>query len=131
MAEAGETLVFEGIVQKSTSQAFFLTFCMLGGLGCLALVLSIQVPVIGPLEVGNWWYLMTLTSPWAGYYYWSKAGKQAEEVRVRLLTTDKEDSTEVTVQASKEELERFANVMDYDEKGKVRIRGIFEEKRTE
>jgi len=119
--------VFEGLVQKSKSQAFFLSFCLLGGLGCLALVLSIQVPRVGPLEIGSWWYLMTLASPYGGLYYWQKAGEE-EEVRVRLVEGSGVQETEVTVQGSKEELERFATVMDYDEKGKVRIRGIFEDK---
>lgn len=125
---AGETIIFKGIVEKSKSQAFFLSACMLGGLWCLALVLSIQVPKIGPLEVGNWYYLLCLASPYAGYYYWQNA-QGDDEVRVRLVDNDVE--TELTVMASKEELERFAQVMDYNEKGKIRIRGIFEAKPEE
>ena len=34
--------------------------------------------------------------------------------------------TEVTVQAGKEQLDQFAAVMDYNEKGKIRVRGILE-----
>ena len=42
VVEAGEVITFRGIVQKSTSQAFFLTFCTLLGMASLALVLQIQ-----------------------------------------------------------------------------------------
>mmetsp|Transcript_60094 Transcript_60094/g.135876 ORF Transcript_60094/g.135876 Transcript_60094/m.135876 type:complete len:138 (+) Transcript_60094:1-414(+) len=127
VSDAGETIVFQGIVERSKSQAAFLTTCLFGGLWCLALVLSIQLPKIGPLEIGDWYYLMCLASPYAGYYYWTNA-QGDDEARVRISTADDERTTEVTVQASKEELDRFASVMDYDEKGKIRIRGIFENK---
>jgi hypothetical protein len=40
----------------------------------VALVLSILVP-----QVGNWWYGLTLASPAAAVYYFSK-GERAEEV---------------------------------------------------
>jgi hypothetical protein len=117
---AGETIIFKGVVERSKSQAFFLSFCLFGGLAGLALVMSIQLPVLGPLEIGNWYFLMCLASPVGGLYYWQNA-KGDEEVRVRLQTTDGDLQTEVTVQASKEELERFSAVMDYDEKGKVML----------
>lgn len=123
VADAGETIVFKGEVKQSVSQACFLSFCLFGGLWCLALVLSIQLPTLGPLEVGNYYYAMCLLSPYAGYYYWTNAASD-DEVRVRLL--EDKGATEVTVQASKEALDQFAGVMDFNEKGKVRIRGIFE-----
>lgn len=40
--EAGETITFRGLVARSTSQAFFLTFCTALGMASLALVLQIQ-----------------------------------------------------------------------------------------
>ena len=40
--EAGETITFRGLVQKSLSQALFLTFCTFLGMASLALVLQIQ-----------------------------------------------------------------------------------------
>ena len=58
-------------------------------------------------------------------YYWQNAQVDGE-IRVRLLTTDDEEATEVTVQAGKEQLDQFAAVMDYNEKGKIRVRGILE-----
>ena len=127
VAEAGETIVFKGAIEKSKSQAFFLSSCMFGGLWTLALVLSIGIPKIGPFEVDNLWYLITLPSPYAGWYYWKNAQVDGE-IRVRLLTSDDEKQTEVTVQAGKEQIDQFATVMDYNEKGKIRVRGIFEEK---
>ena len=47
VAEAGETIVFRGLVARSTSQAFFLTFCTAIGLASLALVLQIQFQDLG------------------------------------------------------------------------------------
>jgi len=41
--EAGEVITFRGLVARSTSQAFFLTFCTALGLASLALVLQIQL----------------------------------------------------------------------------------------
>lgn len=125
---ATDTIVFTGNVQASKSQAFFLSFCLFGGLGCLALVLSIQLPVIMGLEIGNWWFLMTLVSPYAGIYYIQNA-QSKEEMKVRLVTSTDALATEIIVQGSKEEVEQFGTVMDYDVKGMVRVRGILENKK--
>lgn len=43
-------------------------------MGSVALVLSILVP-----SVGNWWYLLTLLSPAAWFYYFQK-GERVEQV---------------------------------------------------
>lgn len=45
--EAGETITFRGLVQKSLSQALFLTFCTLLGMASLALVLQVQFQSLG------------------------------------------------------------------------------------
>jgi hypothetical protein len=45
------------------------------GMASVALVLSILVP-----SVGNWWYLLTLLSPAAWFYYFQK-GERVEQVR--------------------------------------------------
>lgn len=42
VVEAGETITFRGLVQRSVSQAFFLVFCTALGMASLALVLQIQ-----------------------------------------------------------------------------------------
>lgn len=50
VAEAGETITFRGLVARSTSQAFFLTFCTALGMASLALVLQIQFQDLGENE---------------------------------------------------------------------------------
>jgi len=47
VADAGEVITFRGVVARSTSQAFFLTFCTALGLASLALVLQIQFNELG------------------------------------------------------------------------------------
>ena len=47
VVDAGETITFKGIVQRSTSQAFFLVFCTAIGMLSLALVLQIQFQDLG------------------------------------------------------------------------------------
>jgi hypothetical protein len=51
VVEAGETITFRGLVQRSTSQAFFLVFCTALGLASLALVLQIQFQNLGTCVV--------------------------------------------------------------------------------
>ena len=46
------------------------------GLGSLALVLSIALPI-----GGYWWFLITLASPLSGYYYFQK-GTRKEDFKV-------------------------------------------------
>ena len=47
VVDAGETIKFRGIVERSASQAFFLTFCTAIGFASLALVLQIQFQGLG------------------------------------------------------------------------------------
>ena len=47
VTDAGETITFQGIVQRSVSQACFLVFCSFVGLASLALVLQIQFNTLG------------------------------------------------------------------------------------
>ena len=49
--EAGETITFRGLVQKSLSQALFLTFCTFLGMASLALVLQIQFQDLSELSL--------------------------------------------------------------------------------
>lgn len=51
---------FEGAIQANKGQAFFLVFCTALSFATLALVLQIQFPA-----VGNYWFLLTLLSPYA------------------------------------------------------------------
>jgi hypothetical protein len=49
VVDAGETIKFRGVVQRSLSQAVFLTFCTAIGFASLALVLQIQF-----VDLGTW-----------------------------------------------------------------------------
>lgn len=117
----GSSVTFKGVVGRSTSQAFFLVFCTFLGMASLALVLSIQFQDLGV----NWYYL-TLLSPYAGVYYWQRASRE-DTVTVRIeLPDDKAETAEVIVEGGKEELERMAEVLKYNEKGMIRVKGLLE-----
>jgi len=123
--DAGEVITFRGIVQRSTSQAFFLVFCTALGMASLALVLQIQfqdlvLPVIGK---PNWFYL-TLLSPYAGLYYW-KSGDRVDDIKVKLVTNDEETENEIVVEGNDEEIERMWRTLKWTEKGMVKVEGIF------
>ena len=112
---------FKGTLEASKSQAAFLSFCAFIGLASFALVLQIQFP-----EVGNYWFLTTLTAPFAGVYYWQNA-VQDNEFKVKLESTDDEKKTSLVVRGGKEDVERMATVMKLKEEGMVRVKGIFED----
>lgn len=124
--DAGETITFRGLVARSTSQLFFLTFCTALGLGSLALVLQIQLqdlvlPVIGK---PNWFYLVLL-SPYAGLYYW-KSGDRVDDIKVKLSVTDDNMENEIAIEGNDEELDRFWRALDLREKGMVKVEGILD-----
>lgn len=52
VVEAGETIKFQGLIQRSKSQAFFLVFCTAIGMVSLALVLDIQFKDLGKCRMG-------------------------------------------------------------------------------
>jgi Cofactor assembly of complex C subunit B len=129
--EAGETITFRGIIPRSLSQAFFLTFCTALGMLSLALVLQIQFqdlefPVLGKPN----WYLLAFLSPYAGLYYW-RSGDRVDECSVRLVATDEDETqNEITVQGSEEELERMWRALGWQEKGMVKIEGFLDKVAT-
>jgi hypothetical protein len=125
--EAGETIRFQGVVQRSASQAFFLTFCTALGLLSLALVLKIQFnDLVLPFGMGEPnWFWMALLSPYAGLYYW-RAGDRVDECSVQLSTNEQETENEITVQGSEEELERLWRTLEWQEKGMVQVPGLLE-----
>lgn len=123
--DAGETIVFQGLVAQSKSQAFFLTFCTALGMASLALVLQIQfqditLPVIGTKL--NWFYLVLL-SPYAGLYYW-RSGDRVDEIKVRLTASDDDMENEITVEGNDEEIERMWRALELNEKGMVKVEGL-------
>eukprot|EP00586_Coscinodiscus_wailesii_P011451 CAMPEP_0172507284 /NCGR_PEP_ID=MMETSP1066-20121228/202752_1 /TAXON_ID=671091 /ORGANISM="Coscinodiscus wailesii, Strain CCMP2513" /LENGTH=263 /DNA_ID=CAMNT_0013284785 /DNA_START=117 /DNA_END=908 /DNA_ORIENTATION=+ len=122
--DAGETITFEGLVARSTSQAFFLTFCTALGLASLALVLQIQfqnitLPLIG---TPNWFY-MVLLSPYAGLYYW-RSGDRVDDIKVRLLSSDDDTENEIIIEGNDEEIDRMWRALELNEKGMVKVEGI-------
>ena len=120
MTTAEDVITFKGLMGRSNSQAAFLTFCTFMGLGSLGLVLSILLP-----DVGAKAYLIALASPYAGFYYWKNA--QGENtVKVKMETSDDEQTTTILIEGGKEDLERFAKTMNYVERGKVFVKGLFD-----
>lgn len=124
--EAGETITFQGIIQRSVSQACFLVFCSFVGLASLALVLSIQfnslvLPVIGEPN----WYFMCLLSPYAGVYYW-RSGDRVDDYSIKLETNDDESENSISVQGSEDEMERMWRALEWQEKGMVMVPGLLD-----
>jgi len=126
VAEAGETITFRGLVARSTSQAFFLTFCTALGMASLALVLQIQFQdlVLPGIGAPNW-FLLTLLSPYAGIYYW-RSGDRVDDMKVKLAANDDDTLNEVTIEGNDEEIERMWRTLDLQEKGMVKVEGILE-----
>lgn len=120
ISSAGEVITFEGAIAASKGTAAYITFCVFVGLLSLGLVLSIAKP-----EFGNAWYGLTLFSPLTGYYYFSKA-ERVEEVQVKMVTADDELTTEIRLQGSADEIERFQKTLNLMEKDKIYVKGLFE-----
>jgi len=116
-----DTITFKGIMGRSNSQAAFLTFCTFVALGSFGLVLSILSP-----DLGNNAYFITLLSPYAGIYYWNNAQRE-DTVVIKMETSDDEQITTVLAQGGKEDLERFSKTLSLPERGKVYVKGIFDE----
>lgn len=121
ISTAEETITFKGVMGKSPSQAYFLTFCTFVGLGSLGLVLSILIPDLGAKA-----YALALLSPYAGFYYWNNAQRE-DTVQVRMETADDELTIGLTVQGGKEDLERFSKALELKERGMEYVQGMFNE----
>lgn len=123
VVEAGETITFRGLVQRSLSQAFFLTFCTALGMLSLALVLQIQFQDLAVFGLPVNWFYLALLSPYAGIYYW-QSGDRVDDLTVKLSTNEEETMNEITIQGSDEELERMWRTLEWQEKGMVKVEGI-------
>ena len=77
-------------------------------------------------DIGAKAYALTLLSPYAGIFYWNNA-QRVDTVKVRMETTDDEQLITVTAQGGKEDIERFAKTLQLPERGKVYMKGIFED----
>eukprot|EP00775_Hariotina_reticulata_P007844 gene7844-8041_t len=109
--ETGEVITFEGVYAADRGQAAAVTFYTFAGMASIALVLSIVVP-----SVGNWWYLLTLLSPAAWFYYFQK-GERTEQIRVKMMTSDDERETDIVVEGDREEITRMSKELELVEKG--------------
>jgi len=125
--DASDSIVFEGVQAPLTGRAAFLTFCVFIALGSLALVLTIlEQSVFGEgAGLGNWWYLSTLVSPIAGKFYLDNA-ERTDQVMVKIITEDDEQSSDVVVQGDEEEVQRFQRTLDLREKGMIYVKGLLE-----
>lgn len=85
---------FEGTLQGSVSQAFYLTFVTLGALSAIGLALSAAIPE-GIFGLGNnIWFAPCIISPYSGWYYWSRAFRKDV---LELQLEDNEAATEMTL----------------------------------
>lgn len=71
------------------------------------------------------WYLLTLFSPYAGIYYWSK-GDRIDEISFKLETNDDDTENSITVLGSEEEIERMWRQLEWLEKGMVKVPGLLD-----
>lgn len=118
--EMGEVITFAGLYRADKGAAAALAFYTFVGMASCALVLSLLVP-----QVGNAWYLLTLASPAAWFYYFQK-GERVEEIRVKMVTADDEQTTDITLEGDIEEINRFCRELNLVEKGMVRVKGLLE-----
>jgi hypothetical protein len=118
--DTGEVISFVGLYAADKGQAAAVTFYTFIGLGCIALVLS----TINP-EVGGLWYGITLLSPAAWFYYMSRGNRQ-EEVRVKMVIADSEETTDIIIEGDIEEITRLSKELDLVEKGMIRVKGLLE-----
>jgi hypothetical protein len=83
-------VAFKGYVQPSLFLALLLSFLALVGLSCLTLVLLLLFPNLNRLC-----WLLLLIAPFAGVFYWQKAGRW-ESIMLQVITTsDREAFSDV------------------------------------
>ena len=122
----GATVAFTGAYEASRGTAAATTFYFFIGLACIALVLQTIVPRVGPFEIGNGWYALTLLSPLAWTYYF-RQGDREETVKMRMECSDDSSLIDLIVEGDKEELERMERELQLMQKGKVYVKGLFEQ----
>ncbi|XP_010528128.1 PREDICTED: protein COFACTOR ASSEMBLY OF COMPLEX C SUBUNIT B CCB1, chloroplastic [Tarenaya hassleriana] len=120
VTDRGETITFEGMMVPSRGQAALLTFCTCISLASVALVLTITVP-----DVGNNWFIITLLSPLAGAYYWTKASRK-EQIEVKMTVGGDGTLSEIVVQGDDLQVEEMRKDLKLSEKGMVYVKGVLE-----
>lgn len=127
VADAGDSIVFEGLKGKDEGQAAFLTFCTLISVATLAQVMKIvEMQANIGIKLDNWWFVSTLFSPFAGKYYLDNV-ERLDQVSV-IVNTDEEDFLwhDIYIQGDEKEIDRFQKTCDLREKGMIYIKGIFD-----
>ncbi|WJX83284.1 Protein COFACTOR ASSEMBLY OF COMPLEX C SUBUNIT B ccb1, chloroplastic [Trifolium repens] len=120
VVDRGETITFEGVMVPSRGQAALLTFCTAISLASVSLVLTITVP-----DVGNNWFFLTILSPLAGAYYWTRASRK-EQIKVKMIVKEDGTLSEIVVQGDDQQVEQMRKELKFSEKGMVYVKGLFE-----
>ncbi|KAI4350428.1 hypothetical protein L6164_004885 [Bauhinia variegata] len=120
VTDRGETITFEGMMVPSRGQAALLTFCTCISLASVALVLTITFP-----DIGNNWFWITILSPSAGAYYWTRASRK-EQIKVKMTVEDDGKLSEIIVQGDDQQVEQMRKELQLSEKGMVYVKGVFE-----
>ncbi|KAK6128479.1 hypothetical protein DH2020_037763 [Rehmannia glutinosa] len=120
VSDRGETITFEGMMVPSRGQAALLTFCTCISLASVALVLTITFP-----DIGNYWFGLTVLSPLAGVYYWTKASRK-EQIKVKMMVAEDGTLSEIVVQGDDQQVEQMRKELQLSEKGMVYVKGLFE-----
>jgi hypothetical protein len=68
---------------------------------------------------------MTGLSPAAGAYYWANAERK-ETMRVKIVTADDDQTTDIIIEGDANEIERCSKELALVEKGKVYVKGLLE-----
>ncbi|XP_027349568.1 protein COFACTOR ASSEMBLY OF COMPLEX C SUBUNIT B CCB1, chloroplastic isoform X2 [Abrus precatorius] len=89
-------------------------------LASVALVLTITFP-----DVGNNWFWITILSPLAGAYYWTRASRK-EQIKVKMILEDEGALSEIIVQGDDQQVEQMRKELKFSEKGMVYVKGVFE-----
>eukprot|EP00470_Lotharella_oceanica_P006872 CAMPEP_0170181176 /NCGR_PEP_ID=MMETSP0040_2-20121228/24184_1 /TAXON_ID=641309 /ORGANISM="Lotharella oceanica, Strain CCMP622" /LENGTH=264 /DNA_ID=CAMNT_0010426095 /DNA_START=22 /DNA_END=816 /DNA_ORIENTATION=- len=119
--ERGQVVTFSGQYQSDSGQAAFITAFTALSMASLGLVLSTLFPDKG----GNYWYLLTLTAPLAGAYV-KKNSEREEDFRVKMVSNPGGLTTDIFVEGDIEEIERMQSELKLMQKGKVKVKGLFE-----
>jgi hypothetical protein len=123
IADATDTIVFEGLQGSQNGRAAFLVFCTFVCLASFGLVMTIVEQAAFGGGLGNIWYAATLVSPLAGKYYLDNA-ERTDQVSVKIITEDDESTSDVVVQGDDEEVERLQKTLDLREKGMIYVKGM-------
>jgi len=119
--DRGEVITFAGKYAADKGQAAFITAFTFLSFMSLGLVLSTMFPEKG----GNAWYGLSLISPAAGSFV-MKNGEREEEFKIKMTSSTDGKETDIFVEGDIEEIERMQTELGLVQKGKVKVKGLFE-----